>query len=195
MINTDYEIFLASRSPRRRELLSLILPHFTALSSGFDEDGVDSGALSPRELAVTLSRGKAKYLLSSLPGEKALVIGGDTVVVSPGGTVFGIPKDRKEAFAMLKALSGETHRVITGVSILTKEREFSFSSETKVTFYPLSDQEIEEYLDTGEPFDKAGAYGIQGKGALLVEQIEGDYFTVVGLPVAKLQIALKRFLG
>jgi len=195
MIVPDYQVYLASKSPRRCQLLGNIVEHFIALDSGFDESTVDHEALSPRDLAVTLSCKKAETLLSRLSGENDLVIGGDTVVVSPAGKVFGIPKDRKEAKKMLLTLSGNTHSVITGMTILTKEKTFSFSSETAVTFYPLTDEEIEEYLDTGEPFDKAGAYGIQGKGGLLVEEIRGDYFTVVGLPVAKLNIALKRFVS
>ena len=195
MISPEFQVYLASKSPRRCELLGRVVEHFIALDSGFDESIIDHQALAPRELAVTLSYHKAEALLNRLSGENELVIGGDTVVVSPEGKVFGIPKDREEAKKMLLTLSGNTHSVITGMTILTRDKVFSFSSETEVTFFPLTDEEIEEYLDTGEPFDKAGAYGIQGKGSLLVEEIRGDYFTVVGLPVAKLNVALKRFLS
>ena len=119
------------------------------------------------------------------------MIGGDTVVVSPDGEIMGKPADRADGARMLRRLSGATHQVITAVALLARmedgtERERVFSVSTDVTFYPLSDEEIERYLDSGEPFDKAGAYGIQGLGGLLVEKINGDYNNVVGLPVAKL---------
>ncbi len=177
-------VILASRSPRRRELLSLLFDAFTAVTSDFDEESVKTKGLSPKETAVALSFGKAKAVLDALDYD-ALVIGGDTVVVSPEGEIFGIPKDKADAKRMLLSLSGKKHRVISAVTYLTKNRRRSFSSETAVFFYPLSEEEIDAYIQSGEPFDKAGGYGIQGKGSLLVEKIEGDYFTVVGFPVAK----------
>jgi len=122
-----------------------------------------------------------------------LVIGGDTVVVSPENTVFGIPKDRDDAFMMLKALSGKTHKVLTGITIYG-DKVTSFVSETEVEFYELSENEINEYLDTGEYKDKAGAYGIQGYASVLVKEIRGDYFNVVGFPVSRFKRELDSFL-
>lgn len=177
-------VVLASRSPRRRELLSLLFDTFTAVTSDFDEERVKTKGLSPKETALTLSFGKAKAVLDTLDHD-ALVVGGDTVVVSPEGEIFGIPKDEADAKRMLCRLSGKKHRVISAVTYLTKRYRHSFASETEVFFYPLTQKEIDSYIQSGEPFDKAGGYGIQGKGSLLVEKIEGDYFTVVGFPVAK----------
>ena len=168
-------LILASRSPRRRELLSRLTEDFQVV------------------LVLSLSEGKARAI-QNVP-ENAVVIGGDTVVVSPEGTVFGIPKDREDAFSMLLALSGRTHRVVTGVTLLQNARCRRFFVTTEVEFYPLSEEEILWYLETGEPFDKAGAYGIQGKGSLLVREIRGDYANVVGLPVAELARNLQSFLN
>ena len=150
-------------------------------------------SLSPEELVLSLSEGKARAI-QNVP-ENAVVIGGDTVVVSPEGTVFGIPKDREEAFSMLLPLDGRTPRVVTGVTLLQNARCRRFFVTTEVEFYPLSEEEILWYLETGEPFDKAGAYGIQGKGSLLVREIRGDYANVVGLPVAELARNLQSFLN
>lgn len=187
-------LILASRSPRRRELLSRLTEAFRAETSDFDEAPLMAASLSPEDLVLALSEGKARSVLArpDTPAE-AVVIGGDTVVVSPDGEIFGIPKDPADAARMLRALSGRTHRVITGVSLLKKNALRQFSVTTQVEFYPLSPAEIRWYLDTGEPFDKAGAYGIQGKGALLVRGISGDYCNVVGLPLAELARQLADF--
>ena len=184
---------LASRSPRRQELLTLVIPDFTSVPSRFDEQKLMGQGLAPEQLVQTLSFGKAKEVFER-ENQNAVVIGGDTVVVSPEGRVFGIPKDRKEAFNMLSALSGKVHRVLTGVTIYGQVHR-SFVCSTEVEFYPLSKRDIDEYLDTGEPFDKAGAYGIQGYGATLVKEIRGDYFNVVGFPIARFKRELKDFLG
>ena len=184
---------LASRSPRRQELLTLVIPDFTSIPSRFDEQKLMGQRLVPEELVQKLSFGKAKEVFER-GNQNAVVIGGDTVVVSPEDCVFGIPKDRKEAFNMLSALSGKTHRVLTGVTIYGQAHR-SFVCSTEVEFYPLSKRDIDEYLDTGEPFDKAGAYGIQGYGSTLVKQIRGDYFNVVGFPIARFKRELKDFLG
>lgn len=187
-------LILASRSPRRRELLSRLTEAFRAETSDFDEAPLMAASLSPEDLVLALSEGKARSVLArpDTPAE-AVVIGGDTVVVSPDGGIFGIPRDPADAARMLRALSGRTHRVITGVSLLKKDALRQFSVTTQVEFYPLSPAEIRWYLDTGEPFDKAGAYGIQGKGALLVRGISGDYCNVVGLPLAELARQLADF--
>ena len=186
-------LILASRSPRRRELLSRLTEDFPVVASSFNEAPLMHASLSPEELVLSLSEGKARAI-QNVP-ENAVVIGGDTVVVSPEGTVFGIPKDREDAFSMLLALSGRTHRVVTGVTLLQNARCRRFFVTTEVEFYPLSEEEILWYLETGEPFDKAGAYGIQGKGSLLVREIRGDYANVVGLPVAELARNLQSFLN
>ena len=186
-------VVLASRSPRRQELLRLITEDFTVRVSHFDEGPLmaKAGSLSPEELVKALSAGKAQAVLAECPD--ALVIGGDTVVVSPDGEIFGIPRDREDAARMLRALSGRSHRVVTGMTICGDGSAFSFAVSTDVEFYPLSEAEIAAYLDTGEPFDKAGGYGIQGYGGLLVRGIRGSYDNVVGLPAAERRRNLRKF--
>lgn len=181
-------LILASGSPRRKELLSLITDDFIVHSVDADET-LPAGM--PVEMAAAyLADLKAHTAAQIFPDQ--IVIGCDTVVLL-GDEIMGKPKDRDDAHRMLRALSGETHSVLTGTSLYYGTQTTVFTTETLVTFYPLSDAEIEQYLDTGEPFDKAGAYGIQGKGSLLVQGIEGDYFNVVGLPVAGLSRALRQF--
>lgn len=186
-------VVLASRSPRRQELLRLITEDFTVRVSHFDERPLmaKAGSLAPEELVKALSAGKAQAVLAECPD--ALVIGGDTVVVSPSAEIFGIPRDREDAARMLRALSGRSHRVVTGMTICGDGSAFSFAVSTDVEFYPLSETEIAAYLDTGEPFDKAGGYGIQGYGGLLVRGIRGSYDNVVGLPAAELSRNLRKF--
>jgi len=174
-------IILASASPRRRELLHLITEKFTVAAADVDESFMPG--TDPRELVEALSLKKAKAV--SLSHQSGIVIGADTVVAI-GGKILGKPRDETEAFAMLRQLSGNTHTVFTGVSIMAPGIEKTFSQAANVTFFELSDSEIKKYIETGEVFDKAGAYGIQGKGALLVERIDGDFYTVMGLPVGGL---------
>ena len=183
------QLVLASRSPRRRELLSLLTEDFICCPSGSEE--VIDPALSPDELVQALARQKAAAVLPQYPD--SLILGCDTIVVDPDGIICGIPADRDAAVQMLRRLSGRTHRVLTGVCLLTGERELIYSEETLVTFYPLTDREIEAYLDTGEYRDKAGGYGIQGKGGVLVKRIEGSYHNVVGLPIGSLHRAIQEF--
>lgn len=181
-------LILASGSPRRQELLKLITEDFTVHPVDADET-LPQGM--PVEMAAAfLADLKAKEAARLFPDD--IVIGCDTVVIL-GDEIMGKPRDREDAHRMLRALSGESHSVLTGTSLYHGKQTSVFTTETLVTFYPLSDAEIEAYLDTGEPFDKAGAYGIQGKGSLLVQGIEGDYFNVVGLPVAALSRALRQF--
>lgn len=181
-------LILASGSPRRKELLQLITEDFIVHSVDADET-LPAGM--PVEMAAAyLADLKASTAAKIFPDQ--IVIGCDTIVLL-GDEIMGKPKDREDAHRMLRALSGETHSVLTGTSLYYGTQTTVFTTETLVTFYPLSDAEIERYLDTGEPFDKAGAYGIQGKGSLLVQGIEGDYFNVVGLPVAALSRALTQF--
>ncbi len=179
-------LILASGSPRRRELLSLITDEFEILVSGCDEF-VPEGTPAEKVPAI-LAEQKALAVAKLRPEDT--VIGSDTVVVL-NDEIFGKPKDKVHAHAMLKALSGKKHFVYTGVAVAEKGEVRSFVQKTEVEFYELSDETIEKYIATGEPMDKAGAYGIQGKGSVLVKGIVGDYFNVMGLPVAE----TARFLG
>lgn len=173
-------LILASKSPRRKELLSLITDDFIIKSADVDESLPDG--IRPDKAVEYLSLIKAE----SFKNNTDTVIGADTVV-SVEGVILGKPKERADAFTMLKMLSGKVHSVFTGVTVIKPSSTTTFSVETKVKFFDLTDSEIKDYIDTGEPFDKAGGYGIQGKGALLVEKIDGDYFNVVGLPVSTLK--------
>ncbi len=179
---------LASASPRRQELLRLI-------TDTFEVHPVDADETLPAGMPVDLAPSfladvKAQAAAKDFPD--ALVIGCDTIVTLDD-EIMGKPHDREDAFRMLRRLSGETHTVMTGTALYLNGKSTVFTVETRVTFYELTDDEINAYLDTGEPFDKAGAYGIQGKGSLLVQRIEGDYFNVVGLPVAALSRAIAQF--
>lgn len=182
-------IILASKSPRRKELLRLITEEFIIKTADTDETLPER--ISPDEAVLHLSKIKA------LPfkNDSDIIIGADTVVAADG-RILGKPAGDENAFEMLRFLSGREHSVFTGVTIISPEREKSFFRETKVRFYNLSDSEIRDYIKTGKCRDKAGAYGIQGAGALLVREIEGDYFNVVGLPVSALFRELKsNFFG
>ena len=176
-------VILASASPRRKELMRLLHVPFVCEPAVHAEEkpAVDS----PKTLAETLAIRKASEIAALHSGEDVTIIGSDTIVVC-GGEVYGKPQDRADAARMLQNLSGRTHEVRTGVCLIRGTRMHSFTSVTRVRFYPLTETEIARYIDSGEPMDKAGAYGIQGQGALLVESIDGDYPTVVGLPIAKL---------
>ncbi len=182
------QVILASGSPRRRELLGLICQDFTVLPSGADET-LRAGAPLGAEI-VRLAADKARDVLGKTGGARA-VIGADTMVVLDG-VPMGKPRDEADARRMLRALSGRTHEVLTGVAVATDDGAVDARlSATSVTFYELTDEEIARYAATGEPLDKAGAYGIQGRGALLVRGIEGDYYSVMGLPVALLARMLR----
>lgn len=175
-------IILASASPRRKELLSLICDNFKIIPADIDES-LD-GSVDLYDIPEYLARQKAAAVYKTHPND--IVIGCDTGVFVKN-QMIGKPKSEKAAVEILKLLSGKTHKVITGCAILGKGEPISFSKVTEVEFYKLSDEEILEYVETGEPMDKAGAYGIQGKGGVFIKQIKGDYFNVVGLPVAELK--------
>ena len=183
------KIVLASQSPRRKELLGRMGLEFVTQASKIDESAFDG--LEARELVATLSREKAQWIARQLDGE-TLVIGADTVVVRDGAAL-GKPKDAEDAVAMLLSLSGRDHQVCTGVTVGRGDRVLTQVEETQVTFRDLTETEVRQYVSTGEPMDKAGAYGIQGLGGLLVEGIRGDYSNVVGLPVCRLGQMLKDF--
>lgn len=183
------KIVLASQSPRRKELLGRMGLEFVTQASKIDESAFDG--LEARELVATLSREKAQWIARQLDGE-TLVIGADTVVVRDGAAL-GKPKDAEDAVEMLLSLSGRDHQVCTGVTVCRGDRVLTQVEETQVTFRDLTEAEVRQYVSTGEPMDKAGAYGIQGLGGLLVEGIRGDYSNVVGLPVCRLGQMLKDF--
>ncbi len=173
------KVILASNSPRRKELLKSAGVDFTVVPSSFLEP--KNTGLSPKEYAEFLAYNKALDVFNERGG---VVLGADTIVVL-NGEILGKPKDEKDAERMLKSLSGKLHYVITGYSIITKDKVYKGHDITKVTFKKLSNQLICEYIKTGSPLDKAGAYGIQDK-VLLVDKVEGDYDNVVGLPTYKI---------
>ena len=183
-------VILASKSPRRQELLKLLFDEFEIVPATGEEiipEGADAMDVS-RLLAVQ----KCREVSEKFPDD--LVIGCDTTVIV-GNEILGKPADEADAARMLGELSGTSHYVVSGACISFGGRERSFSQVTEVSFRKLADEEISAYIATGEPMDKAGAYGIQEKGSLLVREIKGDFFNVVGLPVSKLAAELELFLG
>ena len=184
------KLILASGSPRRRELLSLYTTDFEVCAGDFDERAVQ--AESPAALAEALARGKCLAVSGQNPG--CLVVGSDTVV-ELDGEVFGKPKDAADARRMLRALSGRTHQVHTGVCVSDGTTAESFVDTCKVTFFPIPEEEMERCIASGEPFDKAGAYAIQGQAALWLDRLEGDYYTIMGLPVSRTARLLERVSG
>ncbi len=183
-------LYLASKSPRRQEILAGLKIPFELIESPYEEKFSDVCDLSPEQQAIKLASLKAFHASSSLG--KGIVIGADTIVVQ-GDAILGKPADRKDAVEMLSSLSGRRHRVITGLAAVDAEglRTFSCAEITSVFFRELSKKDVDKYLDTAEPYDKAGAYGIQGHAALFVERIEGCYFNVVGFPV----VAFRELIG
>lgn len=180
-------IILASQSPRRRELLARLVPDFAVCPADIDETMDPS--LSPEQAVAALSRKKAACVAAQQP--EALVIAADTIVVCD--EILGKPRDEADAMRMLAELSGRTHQVMTAVSLRWGEKELTRVSVTDVTFRKLRPGEAEAYAATGEPLDKAGAYGIQGRGAVFIEGICGDYYGVMGLPVCLLHEMLQEF--
>ena len=176
---------LASASPRRKELLSLFIKDFEIIPSKIPEIVPDG--LEAEKHSEYLARLKANDIAKDFKCD--VVIGADTSVILEN-EILGKPKDREDAKRMLQMLSGNIHKVITGCAVVKNGVCNSFSVTTEVEFFELCDEEIEDYLNTNEPYDKAGSYGIQSLGGLFVSAIKGDYFNVVGLPVAH----LKRFL-
>jgi len=180
-------VILASQSPRRRDLLTLIGIEHEVRPANIDESQLADE--SPRDHAERLARAKTL----AIDAADAVVIGSDTIVVVDGD-ILGKPRDREHAADMLRRLSGRTHTVMTGVAAGWTGRLVSGLEEVDVTFRTITDGEIERYIDTGEPMDKAGAYGIQGFGATIVERVDGDYFAVMGLALNRL-VGLLRELG
>ena len=186
------KILLASASPRRKEILQKAGVRFS-VSVSQEEDRITKSA--PDEVVEELAGKKAYAVLKQNQEEGILVIGADTVV-SLDGEILGKPKDEDEAVSVLMRLQGRTHEVYTGVAVLRMEngeiKEHVFSECTKVEFYPVSRKEIEDYVATREPMDKAGSYGIQGAFSAYVKGIRGDYYNVVGLPVGRLFWEMKK---
>lgn len=181
-------VILASASPRRKELLGYIVPRFEIIPADVDETLPEE--IPAEKSAEFLAVKKAGHISAQYP--ESIVIGSDTVVIVDG-EILGKPADEADAYRMLKKLSGKVHTVVTGVCISQGEKKKSFSEATRVEFYLLSEEEIRDYIATGDPMDKAGAYGIQGEGCVLIKGIEGDFFTVMGLPAARLKRELAEF--
>ena len=181
------QIVLASGSPRRHELLKYIVTEFKIVPSDIEEiaDG------SPREQVVKLALDKASDIAAKRPD--AVVIGADTLVAI-GDTILGKPQDKADAARMLRALSGNTHCVYTGIAVICDGAVETKCVGTDVTFNEMSDEEIEAYIDTAEPMDKAGAYGIQGYGGKFIDRIDGCYFNVMGLPQSVLYDMIRKYL-
>lgn len=187
------KIILASSSPRRKELLEKYSLNPTIFEPGIEE--IQVVGETPIQIAMSLSFEKAYWVSSHFKNDE-IIIGADTIVVS-GNEVLGKPKDQEDAFRMLSLLSGKEHNVITGISIIRANSNIKIVDyeSTKVKFRKLSKAQINRYISTLEPMDKAGAYGIQGYGEILVEKIEGCYSNVVGLPLGKLDYLLNRFFN
>lgn len=181
-------LILASQSPRRKELLGLLGIPFTIQVSQADET-MEQGK-SPAQQVAEVSRRKA---LATVVSAEDVVIAADTIVVCDD-VILGKPKDRQDACRMLKMLSGRSHQVMTGMTVRYGSQLYSCTEITDVTFRELSDREIERYVDSGEPMDKAGAYGIQGGAAVFTEKLCGDYYNVMGLPVCRLVQVLREFV-
>ena len=179
---------LASASPRRKEILENAGFEFDIIVSDVDENITED--LSPSETVEELAKRKALAVWEE--NKDAVVFGCDTVVAIDG-KILGKPIDDEEAFAMISSLSGKVHTVSTGVCICSADKISVFSNNTEVEFYPLSDETIRSYIATGEGKDKAGSYGIQGLGSVLIKEIKGDYFSVMGLPVAESSRVLADF--
>jgi septum formation protein len=187
MTNDDSKIVLASQSPRRVELLKEISAQFEVAPSSIEEV-LDPG-LRPEENAQNLARAKAESIASNFPD--CWVIGADTLVTLDH-EIFGKPEDEEDAKRILKKLSGREHLVVTGICVVGPEKSLNKAVVSQVKIKPLTDQEIEDYIATGEPMDKAGAYAIQGEGNFMVRSFTGSKNNIIGLPLDELKILLKK---
>jgi len=181
------KIILASNSPRRKELMNMLQIEYEIIVSNVDE--VIDKTLSESELVMDLAFQKAVDIFKTHKDD--LVLGFDTLVYVDD-EILGKPKSKEEAKTMLQKLSGTTHSVITGCALITKTLSKSFYEKARVTFYPLTEDEIDIYIESKEPFDKAGAYAVQGLGAKFIKGIVGDFYTVMGLPIGRLYHELKQ---
>ena len=182
-------IILASKSPRRKEILEKLLIEFKCIVQDCDESLPED--ILPRDACVLLAEKKANAVY--LDNQNDIVIGADTIVVLDN-EILGKPKNKADAENMLRALSGKSHYVYTGVSIISKDKRINFYDKTEVKFANLTDDDIEFYISTSEPYDKAGSYAVQGIGCRFIEKINGDFYTVMGLPSYKLIKALREFI-
>ena len=173
-------IILASASPRRKEILELADLKFDVMPSDAQEITTKT---APNEVVMELASIKAKDIYKKSE-KQSMIVGADTVVAYQG-QILGKPTDKADAKRMLTMLSGQTHEVYTGLCVIEDGKTKTFYEETKVTFYEISDEQVDHYIKTGEPMDKAGSYGIQGKAAVFIKGIEGDYYNVVGFPIAR----------
>lgn len=180
-------IILASASPRRKEILTQAGIEFEVIPSNFDEDSLEFTNID--NYSKALSYHKAIDVHKNHPNDT--IIASDTIVVV-NNEILGKPKDENDAYRMLSLLSGKKHSVITSVCIIHQNKIDTFLSKSYVTFYKMSDKDIKEYIATKEPIDKAGAYAIQGKAAKYIRSINGDYYTIVGLPIGKVIRSLKK---
>ena len=190
MINFDKKVVLASQSPRRQELIKLIFDSVEILPADCDETLPEG--IGAREAVEYLSKIK-NDASSKLTEKENLIISADTVV-AVDDEILGKPVDKEDARRMISLLSGKVHQVYTGVTISLNGKVKTFSEKTDVEFFNLTEDEIEEYISSSEPYDKAGAYGIQGKAGLLVKGINGDYYNVVGFPIARLKREIEDFI-
>ena len=202
-VKINKKIILASASPRRRELLSLVTKEFTVVTADVDERAaeikMEEEGTPALKVSEHLAEIKAKAVFDSLSEEEkenSIVIGADTSVIL-GDVIYGKPEDRDDAVRMLSSMCGKEHVVATGVALFAGSKKNVFTEETRVEFYRLDEFQsklISDYCDSGSPYDKAGSYGIQDMGALLIKRIDGDYSNVVGLPVARLARELANLL-
>lgn len=194
LLSIDRDIVLASASPRRAKLLRQIGLQFSVIPAHLDENHIQENIASPKNVALTLSVKKVEAVAKDL--SNGFIIGADTVV-SLQNKILDKPANEDEAVQVLSRLSGNVHHVITGVTLLLlpENKQITFSETTRVQFRKLSKAEIQVYIATGEPWDKAGAYGIQGEGALLVHSIDGDYNNVVGFPLTSFYKNAQRLLA
>ena len=190
MIDFDKKVVLASASPRRQELINLIFDSVEILPADCDETLPER--IGAREAVEYLSKIK-NDASSELTEKENLIISADTVV-SVDNEILGKPVDKEDARRMISLLSGKVHQVYTGVTLSLNGKTKTFSEKTDVEFFDLTENEIEEYISSKEPYDKAGSYGIQGKAGLLVKGINGDYYNVVGFPIARLKREIEEFI-
>ena len=187
------KLILASRSPRRIELLRMLDQYAQSIPSEADETFDDTR--SPEQNVISTAYKKAKQVYdSNVIPDDTVVIGVDTIVVCDG-QVFTKPNDRADAYRMIAMYSGRTHSVLSGVALISNKQTLTFCEQSQVTFIDLSAEEIESYLATNEPYDKAGAYGIQGMAGLFVQRIEGCYYNIMGLPISALYRVLRGEFG
>ena len=187
------ELILASASPRRKELLEKIGLPFTVQPANGEERITQKG---PAAVVMELSRQKAEEIAAAQTGE-CIILGADTIVAK-GEEIMGKPKDAADAKRMLKSIADDCHQVYTGVTLIrtgAHPESVTFQEKTDVFLYPISDAELDSYIASGDPMDKAGAYGIQGNFAIHVKGIAGDYYNVVGLPIGRVYQELKRMLS